>query len=312
MIFTVTLNPALDRELTIPAFKFDTVLRAAASRTDYGGKGVNVSRALDALQTPSVATGFVGGPAGARLVEGLQTPYITTDFVRVAGETRTNISIVDKDYTKYIKVNEPGPIITPEEQAALKAKVHRLARPGDWWVLSGGLPPGVAPGFYAELISIVQQAGARAVLDTGGEVLRWGCDAGAFLVKPNREEASALVGVLLETVEDLHSAVRVIHALGAQHVAVSLGKEGALLSDGEIIWTATPPAIQERNPIGAGDALVAGLVRALSQGEALPAALRRGVACGAAAASLDGTAMGTQEQVAALVEQVTIRSMPLR
>lgn len=309
MIFTVTLNPALDRELTVPAFAFDTVLRATATRLDWGGKGFNVSRALRALDVTSTATGFVGGPTGERMAEGLKAGQINTDFVWTTGETRTNVSIVDE--RQYIKVNEPGPAISPAEQDVLRDKVRALAGPGDWWVLSGSRPPGVAAAFYAGLIDIVQAAGARAVLDTGGEALRLGCEAGAFLVKPNREEAATLTGEPLESMDEVRAAIRDIHTMGAQHVALSLGKDGALFSDRSTLWTAMPPTIQERNPTGAGDAMVAGLVYALSESRPLPEALRWGVACGAAAASLSGTAMGTREQVLALVEDVTIHSSHL-
>jgi len=112
MIYTVTLNPAIDRELTIPALAFDEVLRATAARVDLGGKGFNVSRMLAALGATSVALGFAGGHAGAMLRDGLSALGIETDFVWIAGETRTNVSIVIADERQHIKVNEAGPHVT--------------------------------------------------------------------------------------------------------------------------------------------------------------------------------------------------------
>src|SRR5215213_4864767 len=150
MIYTVTLNPALDRELTVPALLFDDVLRATATRVDCGGKGFNVVRMLAALRAESVALGFAGGHTGAILQEQLAVQGIATDFVWIAGETRTNVSIVTADYERQIKVNEPGPNISADEQAALRARVRERARSGDWWVLAGSLPPGVTPTFYAD------------------------------------------------------------------------------------------------------------------------------------------------------------------
>src|SRR3954451_24411287 len=112
MIYTVTLNPALDRELTVPALVFDDVLRATETRVDCGGKGFNVSRMLAALGAESIALGFAGGHTGAMLRDGLAALGIETDFVQIGGETRTNVSIVMTNDGHYVKVNEAGPTIS--------------------------------------------------------------------------------------------------------------------------------------------------------------------------------------------------------
>lgn len=302
-IYTVTLNPALDREYQVPALAFGEVLRAAAVREDLGGKGFNVSRALLALGAPSVAVGFVGGHAGRRIAEGLSALGLATELVELAGgETRTNVTVVAPD--RHVKVNEPGPAVRPEEEARLVARVRALARAGDLWVLSGSLPPGARPELYAELVRILQGAGARALLDTSGPALRAGCAAAPFLVKPNAAEAQELTGIDATTPA---VAIAAVHQLGPAHVLLTLGAEGALLSDGARTWRATPPAIDERNPIGAGDALLAGVVFGLARGLALPEALRWGVAAGAAAASLPGTAVGDRELVERLAAGATVR-----
>ncbi len=306
MIYTVTLNPALDRELTVPVIQYDEVLRATEVRIDYGGKGFNVSRALCALGLSSVALGFLGGMTGRRFVEGLPCLGIEVDFVEIKDETRTNISIVTANRSRYLKVNEPGPAISPDEQAALLQKVKRLAKPGDWWVLSGNLPRGVPATFYAQIIDLVQAADARVVLDTSGEPLKHGCKAGPYLVKPNADEAAELTGIPATTPEAAHEAVQAIVALGAQNVFMSFGKLGALLFDGRQAWFAAAPQIEERNPIGAGDCAVAGLTCGLSQGFPAAEALRWGVASGSAAASLAGTTVGDYALVSALVEQVHV------
>lgn len=306
MIYTVTLNPALDRELTVPDLVFDEVLRATEMRIDYGGKGFNVSRALAALGAESVALGFVGGKTGEKLEAGLASLGITTCLTQVAEETRTNVSIVPENAAHHIKVNEVGPTISSGEQDILIARVDDMARPGDWWVLSGNLPPGVSDTIYADLIQSVHSAGARAILDTSGAPLRYGCEAGPFVAKPNSREAGELTGMRVHTPGEARVAAQAVHTMGVRIVLVSLGKRGALLSDGENTWMAEPPEIEERNPIGAGDASVAGLVWGLDQGLPLPDVLRWSVACGAAAASLDGTAVGTYTIVESLVHQVRI------
>ncbi|MFN8595728.1 MAG: 1-phosphofructokinase [Anaerolineae bacterium] len=309
MIYTVTLNPALDRELTVPAIQYDEVLRATEVRIDYGGKGFNVSRALCALGERSVALGFLGGMTGQRFVDGLPSLGIAVDFVEIKDETRTNISIVTSNRARYLKVNEPGPEISRAEQAALLDKIKGLAKSGDWWVLSGNLPRGVSADFYAQMIDLVQAASARVILDTSGEPLKHGCEAGPFLVKPNAEEAAELTGLSVSTPDNAREAVKAITVLGAQNVFMSFGKLGALLFDGERAWFAAAPTIEEKNPIGAGDCAVAGLTWGLSRSLSASDALRWGVASGSAAASLAGTTVGDYALVSTLVERVEVQPL---
>ena len=306
MIYTVTLNPAVDRELRVPEIAFDTVLRAVDGRVDYGGKGFNVSRMLMALGRGSRALGFAGGAGGSLLRDGLHALGIETDFIWIKGETRTNVTIVTADHARYVKVNEPGPLILEEEQQALLAQIARLAAAGDWWVLSGSLPPGVPDGCYAQITGLVQQAGGQVILDASGEALRLGCQAGPLLAKPNEAEAQELTGRTLSTTAEFAAAASEIQGLGARNVVVSLGKAGAVLVGPRIrgdrqAWLLSSPAVAARNPIGAGDSLVGGLVWGLDQGLALPEALRWGIACGAATAGQRGTAVGRQEEVQELV-----------
>ncbi len=306
MIYTVTLNPAVDRELTVPAIEFDSVLRATEYRVDYGGKGFNVSRVLNAMGTPSVAVGYAGGKSGELLRDGLQSLGIATDFVWVAGETRTNVSIVSLSQSRYVKANEPGPTISPQEQQALLEKINSLAKEGDWWVLAGSLPPGVPDTIYAEIIAAVKARRARVILDTSGPALEHGCQAGPYLVKPNAYEAHKLTGLPVDSTAQIAAAAAAILQLGVACAVVSLGKDGALLCADQQVWIAHSPKIEERNPIGAGDSMVGGMVWGLQAGLGLPDALRWGIACGAAAASLSGTAVGERDLVESLLSQVRI------
>ncbi len=306
MIYTVTLNPAVDKELVVPEIAFDSVLRAGVTRLDFGGKGFNVSRMLKSLGAESIALGFAGGKSGDLLREGLHALGIGTDFVVVGGETRTNVSIVTEPASHYVKVNEPGPTISAEELAALRQKVRDLAHPDDWWVLAGSLPPGVPTAVYAHLITDIQAAGGRVILDTSGEALGLGCAARPFLAKPNDIEAHQLTGLPVNNPTAIATAAQAIQANGVGNVVVSLGKAGALLVDGTAVWQAISPTIQERNPIGAGDSMVGGLVYALSRGEPVAEALRWGIACGAATASLPGTAVGARQLVDDLLPVVVL------
>ncbi len=309
MIYTLTLNPAIDRELTVEEIEFDKVLSTLEARIDFGGKGFNVSRLLKSLGTSSVAVGFVGGNTGRRLEIGLHELGIDSDFVWVDTETRTNISVVTQAHDHYLKVNEKGPLVDETKQAELLRKIESIAQAGDWWILAGSLPPGVDDSFYARIIKLLNERDAVAILDTTGEALRLGCYETPFLIKPNGEETQALTGLPVETPEQVAIAATELRNMGAQNVAISLGKAGALLQTAEATWMVHPPAIKEKNPIGAGDSMVGGLVWALAQGIPLQEALSWGVASGAAAASLSGTEVGSLDLVTELRSQVRIEAL---
>ncbi|MBK9714386.1 MAG: 1-phosphofructokinase [Kouleothrix sp.] len=305
MIFTITPNPALDRTLTVHEIVFDEMVRAADSRLDLDGKGVNVSKALRALGEATVIMGFAGGAAGEQLERGLGAMGLATDFTRVAGETRTNTMILDAA-GRYVKANEPGPTVSPEELAALLARVREQARPGDTWICSGSLPPGAPADLYAQLVLLIQSRGARALLDTSGEPLRLGCAAAPFLAKPNAGEAGELTG---QPVDGDQGALRAAEAMlgqGIELVALSLGADGVLLASRGRALRARPPRVSAPNPVGAGDALLAGIAWALERGLPLEDLARWGVASGTAAAMREGTGPAPRAAVEALYAQVQV------
>jgi len=309
MIFTLTLNPAVDLEYTVQQLTVNEVLRAPAARKDIGGKGFNVSRMLQVLSVENTALGFVGGYSGKGLEEGLHLLGIPTDFDWIAGETRANVSIIARPDGDHIKVNEPGPNITAEEQNRLLKKVGDSAKLGDWWVLAGSLPPGVSTGIYADLTQIIQEAGARVILDSSGAALQDSLQANPFLVKPNAIEAGKLTGLPYDSPAAIARAAQAIRRLGASNVVVSSGKKGAHFAGPDRFLQGYSPTIKEQNPIGAGDAMVAGLVYRLSIDAPLDDALRWGLACGAAAASQTGTHMGTRAMIEELVTETRVEEV---
>jgi 1-phosphofructokinase family hexose kinase len=304
VIITVTLNPSLDRTLSVPRLDWNEVLRATASRLDWGGKGFNVSRALQALGAESLALGLVGGAAGERLERGLRELGIDTDLVPIVGETRTNTVVAEEVGERYLKVNEPGPAVQPGELSTFLGRVRARLRPGDLWVLAGNLPPGAPPDVYAQLVTLIQEGGARALLDTSKEPLKLGCAAGPWLIKPNAAEAEELTGQQIRsTVDALHAASFCLRQ-GVAFVALSMGPAGLLLAtEGQAVH-AVPPCVRVRVPVGTGDALLAGLAWALEEGLPLAEMARWGVAAGTAAAMREGVGMGTAHEVRAIYEQV--------
>ncbi|MEA3337008.1 MAG: 1-phosphofructokinase [Chloroflexota bacterium] len=306
MIVTVTLNPVLDRTLTVAHIEFDEMTRATATRQDWGGKGFNVSRALLALGLESTAMAFVGGATGETLSKGLAALQIDTDFVPVQEETRTNVVIVDDSNGRYIKVNEPGPFIQPDELNTFVDRVRARVRPGDLWILAGSLPPGVPVDFYARLIQLIQSSGARTVLDASGEALQIGCTAHPYLVKPNAVEANEITGQFLHLPEDARMATELILDQGVELAALSMGADGLTLSSNKETFHARPPAVAIGNPTGAGDALVAGMTYALIYDLPLADVARWGVATGTAAAMSKGVGVGSLEEVEVLLPQIQV------
>ncbi|HSN74468.1 MAG TPA: 1-phosphofructokinase [Anaerolineae bacterium] len=306
MIVTLTPNPVLDRTLSVPHIEFDDVLRATSARLDWGGKGFNVSRALQALGTESVAMAFAGGGAGQMLQQGLHALGIPTDFVAIAGETRTNVVVVDQATGRHIKVNEAGPTIAAQEHDELLQRIRRRVQPGDLWVLAGSLPPGLPASFYAEVIDLLHRRGARAFLDASAEPLRLGCAAQPALVKPNAAEAQELTGQVIVSPTDAARAAGHFLRQGIEIVALSMGAQGLVLaSAGQAVW-AKPPVVAVTNPTGAGDSLLAGLVWALQHGLPLADVASWGVATGTASAMREGVSMGSRAEVEAVRSQVEV------
>ena len=284
MIYTVTLNPALDRTLTVSRLQMGELNRARSVRLDLSGKGINVSRLLSRLNVPSRIIGFVGGRTGRAIQDGLTEEGFETIFVGVTEETRQNITIVDEATGAQTKINEPGAVVGPADLFEMRALIGQLAANGDLWVFSGSLPPGAPVDFYAELITIVQGRGGRAFLDTSGEALRQGLTARPYAIKPNSEEAQEVLGYPLADDADHRAAVRRLQAAGPQLVCLTRGDQGLVLALGATLLAAPALPIAAVSPVGAGDATLAGLVWATHDKCNAAEMARRALACGAAAA----------------------------
>ncbi|MEV5483810.1 MULTISPECIES: 1-phosphofructokinase [Streptomyces] len=289
MILTVTPNPSLDRTYEIPALDRGAVLRATGDRIDPGGKGVNVSRAVAAAGHRTLAVLPLGGPAGAALAGLLGAEGIEVAGVQVAGQTRSNISVVEPDGT-LTKINATGPVLTAEESQALLRRVGERSAGVGWIACCGSLPRGLAPEWYAQLVARTHRAGARIALDTSGPSLVAALRERPDVVKPNAEELAQAVGRPLATLGDAVKAAEELRAWGARAVLASLGADGQLLVDEGGVHYGSAPVAAVRSNVGAGDASLAGFLTAGGTG---PAALAAAVAHGAAAVQLPGSLMPT-------------------
>ncbi|MFC8092234.1 1-phosphofructokinase [Streptomyces sp. NPDC057301] len=287
MILTVTPNPSLDRTYEVPALDRGEVIRATGERMDPGGKGVNVSRAVTAAGQRTVAVLPLGGAPGALVADLLDAQGIEVAPVPVAGATRSNIALAESDGV-LTKINAPGPELSAAEQELLLETVREQSRDADWIACCGSLPRGLAPSWYADVVTRAHAGGARIALDTSGRALLEALRARPDVVKPNAEELSEAVGRPLTTVGDALKAAEELRAMGAGAVLASLGADGQMLVDGSGAWFGSARVDVVRSNVGAGDSSLAGFLIA---GGAGPEALASAVAHGAAAVQLPGSVM---------------------
>lgn len=296
MIVTVTPNPSIDRTITVEQLQMGEINRALLSRVDPGGKGVNVSRALSANSRPTLAVVPLGGPDGRLLETLLDAAAVGFRVVPLSGTTRTNVAVVDPA-GQTTKVNEPGPVLTADELAALQSAVLAAAEGADWLALCGSLPPGAPDSWFADIIAAHP---GRVAVDASGDGFKLAVAAGPDLIKPNREELEELVGRALPTLADVCAAASTVVADGVGMVVVSLGSDGALAVTTEGQWFATATVASPLSTVGAGDCLLAGLLQALEAGATPQHALAEAVAWGAAAVSLPGSQVPGPHDIASI------------
>ena len=228
MIYTVTLNPALDKTVEIPSFTTDGVNRIASIRTDPGGKGINVSKVVAALGSTSRALGILGGSTGQMISEALSGLNMTCDFLPVEGNTRINLKVVDPIAHTSTEINEPGVPVDPATLQSLLDHLLKLLRHDDIVVLAGSLPVNAPADTYRVWGDACREKGAKVILDSDGAGMVEGVKAKPFLIKPNSEELSHLMGRALDSQQELTAAARELLQTGVQKVIVSMGSRGML------------------------------------------------------------------------------------
>jgi 1-phosphofructokinase len=308
MIVTVTPNPSIDRTVTLATpLTRGAVQRVSSVTSEPGGKGVNVARALTLAGLEAVAVLPAAG--NDPLVTALHAGAVPFRCVPITDPVRTNLAITEPDGTT-TKLNERGAALDATALDALTRSVVASAETASWVVLSGSLPPGIPDDWYAEIVALLAPHDCRVAVDTSeGPLTALAASfdrAAPDLIKPNAEELASLVGESADTLESavaqgdpepVVSAARQLVGRGVRAVLATLGAAGAVLVDDTGGWMATPPPIVPRSTVGAGDASLAGYVRAEVGGAEPPERLRMAVAYGSAAAALPGSALPAPAQV---------------
>lgn len=306
MIYTLTLNPALDRTLFINSIKADDSNRIEKEERFAGGKGIDVSRVLNELEVPNIALGFAGGFAGDELEGRLINEGIGCRFIRIREETRTNIILNDLTTHRQTVFSAKGPGIEPFELIRLVRLIESLENP-ETFIISGSIPEGVHSEIYRKIIDQVRSQGAYVALDTDGAALKAGIQAGPQLIKPNIHELGRLIGRELGSIPEIVDAARDLVGKGIETVLVSMGPQGILMVTAATVLHAIPPAVKVVNTIGAGDSSVAGFIAARTSGLEAAECLRYAVAAGTATTLQTGTALGKKEDIAELLNRISVK-----
>jgi 6-phosphofructokinase 2 len=307
VIYTITLSPSLDRTIDVEEFVYDDVNIIVEQRRRAGGRGIDVSRAIRQLGGQSIAFGFMGGYNGLEIEGWLTNEGIVCDFTRVNGETRENIVVHQRKKKTQTLLSASAAAIAPFDLTTLHGKVRQIPK-DSLLVISGKMPPGCSESFYAQIITSVKDKNIRVFLDTDGEALRKGVEAGPYLCKPNIHEFGRLVEKNMKDQEEVIENLEPYLGL-SEYVVVSMGARGAVGASRGERYHAIPPKVTVKSSIGAGDALMAGIVYALSEGANFRDALTLGVACGTASTLTPDPAFCCGEDVEEIRKNVLTKTI---
>ena len=306
MIATVTLNPAIDKSVTVRGFEIGKTNRGEVDSRGRWREGNQRGESPQAFGLDGLRAGISGGQQWP-LYPGRPQRRGNSGGLRPSpGETRVNLKIHDPEKGTETELNEPGFRVTAEHLEELRRKIEAHAPHCEVMVFSGSLPPDAPPTIFADLIRIAKAHGAKCFLDTAGPGLKHGLAAGPFLIKPNRAEVEDLLKSTLRTRRELVEAARALMRMGCEQVLISLGAEGAVGVAGKEALFAQPPAVKVRSSVGAGDTMVAAMAYAAVEGLPFRQAFRMAVAASAATVAMEGTKVADLAAVQELIPQVTL------
>lgn len=307
MITTICLNPALDRTVTVDTLVPGQVNRIHSSRTDVGGKAVNVAVVCRRLGMDAQVIGCAGVDGYAKIRAALTAEQVGYAFHTVEGAVRVNTKVVPLDGSGVTELNEPGPRLTAEDLDVFFDLAIEKTCQSDFVVITGSLPPGCPAHTYRELIRALSPI--PCILDVSGDALTLGAEAKPFLIKPNHHELAATLGRELHTMEDIREAAQTFVDRGVRHVVVSLGKDGALYVGEEGCFYAPEIPVEVHSTVGAGDAMVGGLLHGLVTRGSMREGFRAGAAAGTASVMTEGTQLIIPSDFKRLLGQVQIQEL---
>ena len=306
MILTVTCNPAIDKTVEVEIIKIGGLNRLENIVMDAGGKGINVSKTIHALQGDSICTGFLAGTSGQYIKQALDALSIANDFIWVDGMTRTNLKILDINHD-VTELNEAGPFIHQTAIQALTDKILSYCNYETIVVLSGSVPRGVSTKLYADLITKVKETKARMILDADGELFNCGCQARPTVMKPNKHEFVKHFGISLDSsMSEIIAHAKTLLQDETEMVVVSMGEEGAVFLTKDGVWIANAINVEAHSSVGAGDAMVAAIAYAMDLKMSIEDLMKLAVATSAGALTTHGTKPAKRALIDHLLQEVRI------
>jgi len=309
LIVTLSLNPAIDQTARVASFTAGRVNRVEWEQADAGGKGVNVASFLADAGLSVAVTGLLGSGNEEPFVELFARKRIVDRFMRLPGRTRVNVKIVDPVLDQVTDINFPGLEPRAEDLVALTEVIDGLCADTDWFVLSGSVPAGVPSDIYADLVRRLEDRGKKVLLDASGEPFAAAVSTGPDIIKPNIDELGELVGRSLSGQAEIIAAARTLIAGGVGLVAVSMGADGALFVERDEVVLAIPPAIEVESTVGAGDAMVAGILTGTLRGLDLAGRARLATGFSLGALGQVGPHLPDQDRIASLAARVQVTAL---
>jgi len=303
-IITLTLNPAIDKSTTAPAFVPEKKLRCTTPVIEAGGGGINVARVLKRLGIDAGCMYLSGGFNGTLLQQLLERENILTMPVDIKNDTRENMVVYDAAADLQYRFCMPGPQVAENEWQQCLQQIDAMQQV-QYIVASGSMPPGVPDNFFSLLAAMAKKKNAKLVADTSGGALKAAVNEGVYLLKPNLGELSALTGIAELNMKSVHKVAKeIINNGGCEVMIVSMGAAGALLITKEIQQQISTPPVKRKSTVGAGDSMIAGIVYSLVANKTIIEAAQFGVACGTAATMNAGTALCKPSDALKLFEEI--------
>lgn len=293
MIYTLTLNPAIDHVVRIENLEFGETNRMEEESISAGGKGINVSKILKNLNEDSVALGFIAGFTGKEIERLLKEEGLSTDFICIKnGFTRINTKIKSHKETE---INGPGLIIQKEDIKDLLNKIDEI-KDGDYLFLSGSIPSSMDNEFYAEIMRQLSSKNVTIAVDTTGEALKKTLEYSPKLIKPNLRELEEFFDIEIYENKEIEKYTKKLQEMGAKNIIISMGGDGAyfLSEQGDSLFLKAPKG-KVIDTVGSGDSMVAGFIYAIKHGYSYIEAFKFSVSCGSATAFSENLA--TKEEV---------------
>jgi len=304
MITTVSLNPAIDKTVILNEVHLGEVHRILEVVQTIGGKGINVSKVLRLFDVDNIATGILGVDNTEVFHHYFDKRGMKHDFVQANGTTRTNIKMIEKSHQRTTDLNEPGIVLTSNDISLFMEKIKNFSEQSEYIVLCGSVPQGVSDDIYAYIIGEIR-GDAKIALDTSGERLKRGIEAGVHIIKPNMEELEDAFDLKFSSNDEcVEFCQTLINKYPLETILLTFGADGAAIISEDNVVKSEPISVQVKNTVGAGDSFLGGYLVGKARKLDDIDAFKIAVACGTAAVMQKGTDVFSMQEFDRMIDRV--------